>query len=421
MAAQPNMSWLNTLLIAILSAALGALLGGVVAGLVVDWYRVSSFEGGSSYFVVFSALGGMLGGLLLGIVVARVVATGVTPSLGKGLWYSLMFAAGIAATVAGVSRLRADIPPTLNGEKLMLLVEVRWPASQQVSPGSDPVARALELGAISENTLHVSKSGPLWTEDARREDGRWIVPGAVEVFTNRGTRVIQVQPDLPGATGLALPMNGGPDARHLIWSEWMPRALSEGVPADDGFTYRFKVIPRSQPSRMETVGSFDIDTIAEAFFIEDRPTSRPVTSATAQFAVRHHGNPVAIDVTDDPQEEADGSVPSPQPGRVVASTARMQSIATLPGSPSALLVRVAPPGRPPICHLLVDGGDTVHASRVSRCDDQLVAEPLPNDQAWRDASSSARAVNGLARYYAWQRNAAGVDRLVARTNASPHK
>ena len=55
------MSWLGTVGIAVLTAAFGALLSGIVASLAVDWYRISSFEGGSGYFVIFIALGGLLG------------------------------------------------------------------------------------------------------------------------------------------------------------------------------------------------------------------------------------------------------------------------------------------------------------------------------------------------------------------------
>lgn len=41
---------------------------GTVAGLAVDWYNVSSFEGGAGFFVVGMALVGLIAGFLIGLV-----------------------------------------------------------------------------------------------------------------------------------------------------------------------------------------------------------------------------------------------------------------------------------------------------------------------------------------------------------------
>ncbi len=81
-------------------------------------------------------------------------------------------------------------------------------------------------------------------------------------------------------------------------------------------------------------------------------------------------------------------------GLAVRSVTRVASVATLPGLPSALLVRVAPTGYPATCRLLVDDGKQVRTTRVARCDDQLSAEPVTNDQAWREVAKSIRTVPG---------------------------
>lgn len=388
------MGWLGTVGIAVLTAAFGALLSGIVAGLAVDWYRISSFEGGSGYFVIFIALGGLLGGLLIGVVSARVVAAGAAPSFGKGLGYALLIVLGLAGSVAGVSRWLADVPPTRDGEQLMLLFELRWPAAQKASPATDSVARALELGALSGGSLRTSKQGPLWMEDARQEDGRWVVPGAVELFTNRGTRVIRLEPEVAGAPGWLLPMEGNLATRHFSWSEWMPRPRPGIEALAGGFTYRFKVIPRSQASRVETVGAFQVDTLATKFYPGERQDGRSVIAAMAEFVVRYHGQALTIDVGDDPKSDSDDSgTPSGDPPPV-RSVTRVAAVATLPGLPNALLVRVAPSGHPATCRLLVDDGKQVRTTRVARCDDQLSAEPLTNDQTWREAAKSIRTVSG---------------------------
>ena len=123
------MSWLATIAIALLTAAVGLVLGGYLASLAVGWYRVSSFEGGSGYFVVAFALIGAIAGLVLGLIGSRVAAA----SFGFGFWKALLASqvtlVGIAAIVGGIARLAADVPPTLDGETMLLVVEIRWPAS----------------------------------------------------------------------------------------------------------------------------------------------------------------------------------------------------------------------------------------------------------------------------------------------------
>jgi len=46
------MSWLTSLGIAVLTSLVAMFAAGFVAELSVRWYRISSFEGGSGYFVV---------------------------------------------------------------------------------------------------------------------------------------------------------------------------------------------------------------------------------------------------------------------------------------------------------------------------------------------------------------------------------
>ena len=257
------MSWLGILSVAMLTAVVSGVLCGIVASLGVDWYKVSSFEGKSGYVVISIILAGLLGGLLLGGVIAGVFASSASAGFGKALGYSLLILMVGAIVITGALRAMADIPPTLNGEELMLLVEVRWPVSQQTSPAADPIVRTLELDILSGNVRRLSRQGPLWMEDARREDGQWIVPGAVELFTNRGTRVIKVSPTIPGALGQTLPMNGSPGTHDLQWSAWLPRVTGAGGPTDIGMSYRFKVVPLSShrvPKRLGRSRSIPLPT-----------------------------------------------------------------------------------------------------------------------------------------------------------------
>src|SRR6187402_1171816 len=247
------MSWLASIAIAALTAAVGLVLGGYLASLAVGWYRVSSFEGGAGYFVVAFALLGAIVGLLLGLAISRVAAG----SLGFGFWKALLASqlalVGIAAIVGGIARLAADVPPTLDGETMLLVVEIRWPESASVSPATDTTPRRIRLHSVSGRTVRNSREGALWMEDARREEGRWIVPGAVAVYTSRGDRMLTIEPQPEGAKGWLLPLPGHPGKAQLAWSPWMPRSR-DGTPLSDGFTMRFKVLPVNQPVRTQTFG-----------------------------------------------------------------------------------------------------------------------------------------------------------------------
>lgn len=388
------MKWFGILGVAVLTAIVCALLSGIVASLGVDWYHVSSFEGNSGFLVIFIILAGLIGGLLLGGVTAGVVAAGANASFGKALGYSLLIVLVGAIVTTGALRAMADVPPTINGEELMLLVEVRWPSAQKISPASDPTLRTLELDILSGNVQRLSRQGPLWMEDARNEDGRWIVPGAVELFTNRGTRVITMSPTIPGALGQMLPMNGTPGTRDLQWSEWLPRARGAGGPTDFGLSYRFKVVPHSQPSRTETIGPFQIDTIANRFFLEAPGIAPPMMTANAEFAIHYGGQLLAFDVGSDTVAHRDTDSGDLNPAASSQAVTRVQAVATLPGSPVALLVRVGAPDQASTCRLITEAGSTMTVDVVAHCDYQLTALPLTANEEWRNAAKTIRRIDG---------------------------
>jgi hypothetical protein len=388
------MSWLSILAVAVLTATFSAVLSGIVASLGVDWYHVSSFEGNSGFLVIFIILAGLVGGLLLGGVTAGLVAGGAAPGFGKALGISLLIVLVAAGATAGILRALADVPPTLDGEELMLLVEVRWPAAQTTSPAKDSEFRTLELDILSGNVQRLSRQGPLWMEDARNEAGRWIVPGAVELFTNRGDRVIQVQPAIPGANGLLLPMSGTPTTRDLQWSAWLPRANAASSSNDEGFSYRYKVTPRSQASRSETIGPFQVDTIADNFFLE-APGSRPAfMTAHAEFLIYYHGQSVSFEAPGDTETRTGALVDQQNQGQPPLAETRVQAVATLPGLPTALLARVAMQGEPATCRLLTDAGSHVTSTVVANCDYLLTALPITTDKVWRETARSSRPISG---------------------------
>src|SRR6185436_5669278 len=156
------MSWLASFVVALLTAAVGLVLGGYLASLAVGWYRVSSFEGVSGYFVVAFALLGFVVGLVGGLVVSRVGAA----SFGFGFWRAFLTSqltvVGLAVIAGGIARLAADVPPSIGGEHMLLVVEIRWPASATESPATDTTPRRLRLFSVSGGTARNSHVGALW-------------------------------------------------------------------------------------------------------------------------------------------------------------------------------------------------------------------------------------------------------------------
>jgi hypothetical protein len=303
-----------TLLVAVVTALAGGALAGCVANLCVGWYRISSFEGGSGYFVVFTAIAGFVAGLIIGVIAAQTAG----PGLGRGLGASLLTVLLLSVAAAGISRAIADVPPTLDGESLILLVELRWPVS-----AAAPAETKLYLGALAGRTVRARREGALWLTDARQEDGYFIAPGAVDLFTNRGARLIWTEPKI--AEGLLLPMRT-PSARDLQWSGWLGAHLE----------WRYKVIHRSEPSRVEKVGSFQVETIENTLVV-----------------------------------------------RNASAVVRATAVATLPGD--ALLAAVE--GE---CLLLEPGKQTHVASSGS----WLNADPLGNDDTFRSAVAEHRPAQG---------------------------
>ena len=281
-----SLSWFVSLAIALLSGIVALFAGGVVADWCVGWYRISSFEGGSGYFVVFMALlGGLAGhrGRPRWSPRRGGLATGRRRLAGDGPRGRRR--AGHRRRGRGVARAFADVPPEIAGERLHLLVET--PLAERHAPSVRRQRPGLvRLGALSGATLRRAEVGPLFLEDAREGAGAWIVPGAVEIFTTRSTRVVDVFAGTTQVASILPPLRRVPVAADLEWSGWMPGTPADQSSAGTSVSYRFRVSPRSAPMRRQTVGPFTVETrVREVFRIGDTDT----LSARSTFDIRHRG------------------------------------------------------------------------------------------------------------------------------------
>ncbi|MEO6527440.1 MAG: hypothetical protein ABIP93_12495 [Gemmatimonadaceae bacterium] len=363
------MSWPLSILVAVISAAVGCVVAGFVAMLCVDWYRISSFEGKSGYYVVFIALIGLVAALLIGLATSRVVAGSAHPGFLRALGYSLVIVLGIALVIVVPARLSADVPPRIAGEELLLVVEIRWPPAQATSPAADTAPRSLTLHSVANHVARKSKVGPLWMKDAHRVDGRWIVPGAVEVYTSRGDRLLELEPAPVKGMAFLVPLPAYPRKAQLEWSEWMPRAREGQPPLPDGFTMRFKVLPRSQVVRWQTFGAFEIGTAAQGFHAETVGDGPPVIATSATFRVRYRGAPVIIEG------------PSDATGGTTMRFDRAESVALLPGAPDGLVMRPATETQSGPYYLVLADGERVRSELIADGAPAILAPLVTNDMA----------------------------------------
>ena len=251
-----SLSWPLSILSAFLTGIVGMLAAGFVAAACVDWYGVSSREGESGYFVIAIAFLGLIAGVRhRADHRTRRCRPAPTPassrrSAGRSRW------SPASRSWAGrTARLLADIPPEIDGEALMLAVEVRWPEGQVERPVAGRgrgIARRCTPFPSTPTRCARRRTARSGCEDAHRVDGRWVVPGAVSIFTSRGKRVLVVSTERrrpEGERGIpgAAPGAAG-QAQYLEWSEWLPRTRP-GTTPHNRLTYRFRVQRTSQPVR----------------------------------------------------------------------------------------------------------------------------------------------------------------------------
>ena len=140
-------------------------------------------------------------------------------------------------------------------------------------------------------------------------------------------------------------------------------------PLPDRFTYRFKVIRRSEPMRTETIGPFEVDTVADYFY---NVVGSDRLAARSTFRVRYKGQPVP-------------EVPTADTVAVVSGSAGSVGLKT------ALFVGITEPSGEDPCALLIDEGSAVRVQRVKACG---VPAPLTTDRARFTAARAREPLPG---------------------------
>jgi hypothetical protein len=283
-----------------------------------------------------------------------------------------------------LARALADVPPKIDGDTLLLAVEVRWPATQVSAPatvGSDEAFVNLHSVPHFSRTVRATERGPLWMEDARQVDGRWVVPGAVEVFTSRGTRMLTVHTGEKDVQGFEVPLPAFPSAKNLEWSDWLPKYRAGASIAANALSFRFRAVKASLPVRTETIGPFAVATIANSFY-QVQHDERTLNAAFGQFAVRYRGKPLVIDVKFDRQSDS------------TERTDRFDGVALLSGPRPGILVSAGAFRGTGRCYVVTENGDSPSVEDLADCGIETLGDQLTSDSSQFHGASKRKAVRG---------------------------
>ncbi len=235
------MHWMLSIFTGILAAVVACFGAGFVASLCVRWYRISSFEGGSGYYVVFLALLGGIAGLIAGIVCSRIVASQPDPTFLKALGFAVASVMVLLLLAGILARLGADIPPSMDGRWLELAVEVRGPEGFTIPK---PEEQCAPFASVYVPRGRSMPSGKLRTSEARHAEGRWIVAATVPLISSARAKYLRVYFNRENDVMFPLPLRAHPKEADLGWSKWVASAWDargEEPPAEKKFGMRWRV------------------------------------------------------------------------------------------------------------------------------------------------------------------------------------
>jgi hypothetical protein len=197
------MTYLKALLAGIFGAAAGSALGAGLASLLAPALGITEFEGAAGYFVVLvgGPVGALLGFALGAVVVLRRSGHRGIGALGGRL--ALLLASVVALGAAGLAAfwlMRPIVNP--DGPAPQLVFEIRLP------PGAEPPPAdrdAVEL-QTARNRMPARLTG------ARREDGRTILAGSVEMYYRTAQRALVLT--MPDRTDVLFDIRLGRSPNH---------------------------------------------------------------------------------------------------------------------------------------------------------------------------------------------------------------
>lgn len=238
------MTWLSSLLIAVLTGVFGVACTLAVFSFCQSWYRISNFEGAAGYLmIVCAALGGVVA-FAVGLIAARLVAAGVSPGFFKGLGVACGAVLALSLIAAVILWARSESGPKLPADKvvsvgrsLVLAVEVRGPKNFAVTTAIDESTASAGMNLLG---VGPQPTGKFRLSEAKEVDGQWIVPATMPFISHSRQIFLEVRFSAEQWFRFALPLRRvSPKEIGGKWSEWIE---SEPGPAGAPvFSVRYRV------------------------------------------------------------------------------------------------------------------------------------------------------------------------------------
>lgn len=257
------MTTLNSIGTIVSTGIVGLVCGGVLTDSYLLWYHQRNDMGAA----ILLAFNGLVGGVV-GCIVGGIVASYAAETLWKSLAISNGCFLSASAVLALVLYLFSDYypTPTVAGCELLLEAEFRFPAGA-AKPFGDGT---LKLTSMKNGQHYDSREGGLQLEMARLEEGQWIVPGSIKLFTSRPQRYVSASLDDKLLGEFDLAMVGYPGKKNMEWCQWQKTRKSDNLEANleaSAIAIRYKV-SQIPPSRRlsESEYAAEVEAVAQAKF-----------------------------------------------------------------------------------------------------------------------------------------------------------
>lgn len=263
------MSWFFTILIGLLTAVAGGAAGLFIGSICVRWYRISSFEGGAGYYVLFIGIAGVAVGFFTGIIASRVVASWPDANFLRGFGASMGSVVVLGLVILAICRLFADLPPEMDGQSIELEVQIRCARGYKPTPSGKPQWDQFASIYLPYNSRR-ERMAELNFEQMTESDGRWTISSVIPIVTRTSDKFLRVRFDEQRDLLFPLPLRSNPKRSDLEWTDWKIQSWDANKPKpgpDELFSYRSRVRiippPPPQPTAEELERQHEVEEDAK--------------------------------------------------------------------------------------------------------------------------------------------------------------
>lgn len=242
------MSWKIAIVVALLTAILTGTVTAFVAEYTTKAMKMSNFEGGRGYAVMFLILAALIGGLIIGLVMTGMVGAVEWKHFWKAQGWSLLVSYGIVFAIAGLCLLSIPKKLLLDGELIALDAEIFLP--DDLGPRGKVTGKNLYLSLYAgKDDNHYVK---IDTARLRHEEGMLVIPVEADLNTVSPGRMLSLTVNDSIGYTLDMPLQPAPRTEDLAWTERLPMRLSKVSNVKYEYTralVRYRVIKKGKPEK----------------------------------------------------------------------------------------------------------------------------------------------------------------------------